>query len=155
MASGSDEKISGTKITPLESETKHGVEHDLGNRGAVGTNESIDKSRANPLGGAGMFPFSSLLLYILKCILEHRWKVITDAAALTGQYQHPNPHADSSGVIGPDKNVEQAKIQPLSGQSDGTKTVLEGDQRGLTEEAVDSARIAPVGEVREEMNPPR
>lgn len=53
MASGSDEKVSGTKITPLESETKYGVEHDLGNRGAVGTDTNIDKSRTAPLGGAG------------------------------------------------------------------------------------------------------
>ena len=58
MASGSDEKISGAKITPLESETKHGVEHDISNRGAVGTDTNIDQSRAAPLGGAGIFPCS-------------------------------------------------------------------------------------------------
>lgn len=54
MASGSDEKISGTKITPLDSEVKYGVEHDISNRGAVGSDTNIDKSRANPVGGSGM-----------------------------------------------------------------------------------------------------
>ena len=56
MASGSDEKISGTKISPLASETKYGVEHDISNRGAAGSDYNIDKSRADPVGGAGTLP---------------------------------------------------------------------------------------------------
>ena len=66
MASGSDEKISGTKITPLDSETKHGVEHDLSNRGAAGSDTAIDQARINPLGGAGM-SFNHPLLPIVHC----------------------------------------------------------------------------------------
>ena len=61
MASGSDEQISGTKITPLESENKHGVQRDMSGGGVIGQDDDIDKSRANPLGGAGES------LFILYC----------------------------------------------------------------------------------------
>ncbi|KAK5464953.1 hypothetical protein LTS15_001516 [Exophiala xenobiotica] len=53
--SGSDEKISGTKIDPLASETKANQPHDQSSRGVAGTDRSIDKTRIDPLGGAGQY----------------------------------------------------------------------------------------------------
>ena len=70
-----------------------------------------------------------------------------------GHYQNPAPHADSQGSVGLDKNVQQAKIQPLAGQGEGTKVGTGGEGTGLRDEDVDTARIAPMGEVREEMKP--
>ncbi|KAL9089833.1 MAG: hypothetical protein Q9159_002303 [Coniocarpon cinnabarinum] len=51
----SNEQISAAKITPLESDVKRGVQHDLGERGPVPNDENIDKARINPEGGAGHF----------------------------------------------------------------------------------------------------
>ncbi|KIW12591.1 hypothetical protein PV08_09869 [Exophiala spinifera] len=53
--SGSDEKISATKIDPLASDTKANQPHDQSSRGATGTDRSIDQSRIDPLGGAGRY----------------------------------------------------------------------------------------------------
>ncbi|KAK8198754.1 hypothetical protein M8818_006621 [Zalaria obscura] len=52
-ASGSDEKISGAKIEPLDSETKYNTPHDQGSRGVVGTDRTIDQARIDPVGGHG------------------------------------------------------------------------------------------------------
>lgn len=52
-ASGSDEKISASKIQPLDSETKNNQEHDTSSRGVAGSDRNIDQARTNPLGGAG------------------------------------------------------------------------------------------------------
>ena len=46
--------------------------------------------------------------------------------------------------------MEGAKIDPLSGDSPGESGRAKNP--GLDDEAVDSARIEPVGEVREEMD---
>jgi hypothetical protein len=63
-----------------------------------------------------------------------------------GQYQHPEPHADSQGVVGRDEAIQGAKIEPLEGGR-GTTT---SKQPGLDDEHVDASRINPLGEVREE-----
>lgn len=52
-ASGSDEKISGTKIDPLASEMKDNVPHDQSSCGVVGSDRNIDQARIDPIGGAG------------------------------------------------------------------------------------------------------
>ena len=49
-ASGSDEKISASKIQPLDSETKHDQPHDQSSRGAAGSDRNIDQARIDPLG---------------------------------------------------------------------------------------------------------
>ncbi|KAI9659045.1 MAG: hypothetical protein M1821_002005 [Bathelium mastoideum] len=54
-ASGSDEKISASKIDPLASDQKYGVEHDLSSRGAAGSDRNIDQTRVDPVGGAGQY----------------------------------------------------------------------------------------------------
>ena len=67
----------------------------------------------------------------------------------TGQYQHPEPHADSQGSVGREEVIQGAKIDPLAGGPD-----LEGGERaksGLDDENVDASRISPLGEVREQM----
>ncbi|KAL1652085.1 hypothetical protein SLS58_000209 [Diplodia intermedia] len=48
---GRDDTIAGAKIQPLDSPTKSNVGHDLSDRGAAGTNHSIDQTRIDPLGG--------------------------------------------------------------------------------------------------------
>ncbi|KIX96809.1 uncharacterized protein Z520_07529 [Fonsecaea multimorphosa CBS 102226] len=53
--SGSDEKLSATKIQPLDSAVKEHQPHDQSSRGAAGTDRSIDQSRIDPLGGAGQY----------------------------------------------------------------------------------------------------
>ncbi|EKG13187.1 hypothetical protein MPH_09659 [Macrophomina phaseolina MS6] len=63
-----------------------------------------------------------------------------------GQYQHPAPHADSQGVVGRDGAFAGAKIEPLEGKQGATV----GKSPGLDDEAVDGARINPLGEVREQ-----
>lgn len=65
-----------------------------------------------------------------------------------GQYQHPEPHADSQGVVGRDETIAGAKIDPLAGKNKQAETELPG----LDDENVDSSRIPPMGEVREEMS---
>ena len=54
-ASGSDEKISGSKIHPLASETKYNVPLDTSSRGVVGTDRNIDQARIDPVGGKGQY----------------------------------------------------------------------------------------------------
>lgn len=56
------------------------------------------------------------------------------------------PHANSQGVVGRDDVIAGAKIEPLASH----KMAGVPDQ-GLDDESVDAARIAPMGEVREEM----
>ncbi|EMC99882.1 hypothetical protein BAUCODRAFT_128589 [Baudoinia panamericana UAMH 10762] len=116
-ASGSDEKISGAKIQPLDSETKYNQTHDLSSRGVAGSDRNIDQSRIEPTEGN------------------------------RGQYQHTAPHVDSHGVVGRDEVVSGAKIDPLVGEvNESTRK-----EPGLGDEEVDAGRIAPLGEVREEM----
>ncbi|KAL0256272.1 Histone-lysine N-methyltransferase set-6 [Diplodia seriata] len=50
---GRDDTIAGAKIQPLDSPTKSNVGHDFSDRGAAGTNHSIDQTRIDPLGGHG------------------------------------------------------------------------------------------------------
>ncbi|RYO81269.1 hypothetical protein DL766_007380 [Monosporascus sp. MC13-8B] len=84
-AAGSDKKISGAKIQPLESEQKRGVAHDPSpSRGAAGSGRDIDGARIDPLGGGG-------------------------------QYRRPAPHADTGGAVGRDEDVGAARIEPLGG----------------------------------------
>lgn len=52
-ASGSDEKISGSKIDPLASDTKANVPLDMSSRGAVGSDRTIDQARIDPIRGKG------------------------------------------------------------------------------------------------------
>ena len=65
-ASGSDEKISGSKIDPLASDIKDNVPKDLSSRGAAGSDHNIDQARIDPLGGKGVFllPFRRIVLLI-------------------------------------------------------------------------------------------
>ncbi|KAL1636279.1 hypothetical protein SLS56_001259 [Neofusicoccum ribis] len=149
MSTGRDETISGAKIQPLDSETKHNVEHDLSSRGAAGTDHNIDHARIEPLGGhgkqaatapaeltAGAAPETSHLIHVQEA--DKRTK---------GQFQHPAPHANSQEVVGRDEAFAGAKIAPLDGKEGPTA----GKSTGLDDEAVDGSRIAPLGEVREQM----
>ena len=54
-ASGSDDKISGSKIDPLAPETKYNVPLDTSSRGVVGTDRNIDQARIDPVGGKGQY----------------------------------------------------------------------------------------------------
>lgn len=65
-----------------------------------------------------------------------------------GQFQHPAPHADSQGVVGRDEAIQGAKIEPL----EGNPTKGTAKSTGLDDEQIDSARIQPGGEVREELS---
>jgi len=71
-----------------------------------------------------------------------------DPAGGRGQYQHPEPHADSQGVVGRDETIHGAKIEPL----EGGRNTSTSKQPGLDDEQVDASRISPMGEVREEMS---
>ncbi|KAI1414787.1 hypothetical protein F5Y13DRAFT_158312 [Hypoxylon sp. FL1857] len=62
-----------------------------------------------------------------------------------GQHQHTAPHADSQGVIGTTENLGKTKIQPL----EGAVNEAQPPRTGLDDEAVDAARINPLGGVRE------
>ncbi|MCJ1248755.1 hypothetical protein MMC30_005974 [Trapelia coarctata] len=67
-----------------------------------------------------------------------------------GQYQHTTPHVSSGGVAGTDEAIQGAKIDPMApGDAEGKKA--QGSGMGLEDEAVDAARIEPVGSVREEI----
>ncbi|KKY25819.1 hypothetical protein UCDDS831_g01912 [Diplodia seriata] len=55
MSTGRDDTIAGAKIQPLDSPTKSNVGHDFSDRGAAGTNHSIDQTRIDPLGGHGQY----------------------------------------------------------------------------------------------------
>ena len=50
---GSDAKISGSKIEPLDSEQKEGVPRDESSGGVAGTDINIDQARIDPVGGRG------------------------------------------------------------------------------------------------------
>ncbi|OCL12801.1 hypothetical protein AOQ84DRAFT_311557 [Glonium stellatum] len=65
-----------------------------------------------------------------------------------GQYQHPAPHANSQGVVGRDNVLQGAKIAPMEGEYQKA----DRESQGLDDEAVDGARINPMGSVREEMH---
>ena len=54
---GASETIAGSKIEPLDSKQKAGVEHALTGRGAAGPDTNIDQARIDPLGGAGRWLF--------------------------------------------------------------------------------------------------
>ncbi|KAF2093532.1 hypothetical protein NA57DRAFT_61238 [Rhizodiscina lignyota] len=119
---GNAATLSGSKIEPLDSNQKYNTEHDLSDRGSAGTNTNIDEARIDPLGG----------------------RVSCNA----GQYQHPEAHADSQGVVGREDVIQGAKIDPLE-QAPGMKSApVKG---GLDDENVDASRINPMGEVREQM----
>ncbi|KAI1383386.1 uncharacterized protein F4822DRAFT_75907 [Hypoxylon trugodes] len=107
-------QISGAKIEPLKSDVKHNRPYDGADRGSAGSDQTIDQSRINPLGGRG-------------------------------QHQHPAPHANSQGVVGTTENLGKTKIQPLEGGVNESQN----PRTGLDDEAVDAARINPLGEVRE------
>ncbi|OTA85628.1 hypothetical protein M434DRAFT_36060 [Hypoxylon sp. CO27-5] len=62
-----------------------------------------------------------------------------------GQQQHTAPHANNQGVVGTDENIGKTKIQPLEGSAKEPQP----PKTGLDDEAVDAARINPLGEVRE------
>ncbi|MCJ1445681.1 MAG: hypothetical protein MMC23_006186 [Stictis urceolatum] len=54
-ASGSDEKISGSKVEPLRSEVKDNTSLDQTSRGAAGSDRNIDQTRIDPLGSKGQY----------------------------------------------------------------------------------------------------
>ncbi|KAL1865738.1 hypothetical protein VTK73DRAFT_5084 [Phialemonium thermophilum] len=64
-----------------------------------------------------------------------------------GQYQHPAPHADSQGAVGTEGTIGRSKIAPLEKPQNETQA----HDSGLSDEAVDSSRIHPLSEVREEL----
>ncbi|MCJ1388686.1 hypothetical protein MMC18_001535 [Xylographa bjoerkii] len=68
-------------------------------------------------------------------------------ASKPGQYQHTAPHADSHGVVGTDETIQGSKLEPLERQGHEA-TEKSG---GINDESVDTARIEPVGSVREEI----
>ncbi|KAI1466672.1 uncharacterized protein F4812DRAFT_432387 [Daldinia caldariorum] len=62
-----------------------------------------------------------------------------------GQHQHTAPHADSQGVVGTAEGLGQTKIEPLKKKRNESHS----PRTGLDDEAIDGARIHPLGEVRE------
>ncbi len=66
-------------------------------------------------------------------------------AHIAGQGQHTAPHADSQGVIGRDNTIQGAKLEPLKSSTSSETSAAQG----LDDEAVDAARIDPMGSVRE------
>ncbi|KAI1209054.1 uncharacterized protein F4807DRAFT_108775 [Annulohypoxylon truncatum] len=62
-----------------------------------------------------------------------------------GQHQHTAPHADSHGVVGTAEDIGKVKILPL----ENTSHEAQNPRTGLDDEAVDAARINPVGSVRD------
>jgi hypothetical protein len=66
-----------------------------------------------------------------------------------GQGQHTAAHANSQGVIGRENALQGAKLEPLDSNVDPGNPVTQG----LDDEAVDSARIDPMGTVREKTPP--
>ena len=97
----------------------------------------LESSAADTLHQASLFPHSFLS------------QVSADANPLLqqGQYQHTAPHADSHGVVGTDEVIQGAKLEPLEGQGHQATQKSEG----VDDESVDTARIEPVGSVREEI----
>ena len=171
--SGSDEKISGSKIDPLASDIKANVPHDTSSRGVAGSDRNIDQARIDPIGGKGMpsaiylslfkiifslFLFLSFQLLFVRIPLAPpptpHSRGISKCVLLTwcpngaGQYQHPAPHA-TAGVIGNDANIDRSKIEPLEEQADAGKG--HAKNAGLGDEEVDAARVQPLGEVREQI----
>ncbi len=67
---------------------------------------------------------------------------------IAGQYQHPEPHADSQGVVGREGVLHSTKIEPLEGK----RNEATEKSTGLDDEQVDAARVQPLGEVREQMS---
>jgi hypothetical protein len=65
----------------------------------------------------------------------------------SGQYQHPEPHTDTQGVVGRDEVIAGTKIDPLVGEFKEAQKKMPG----LDDEIVDTSRIEPMGEVREQM----
>ncbi|KAI8961388.1 hypothetical protein F5Y11DRAFT_348542 [Daldinia sp. FL1419] len=63
-----------------------------------------------------------------------------------GQHQHTAPHADSQGVVGTAEGLGKTKIEPL----EGGIHERQNPRTGLDDEAVDGARIHPLGGVREQ-----
>lgn len=53
-------QISASKIEPLESGQKHGVEHELNSDGVIGNDKTIDQTRIDPVGGAGKSMLASI-----------------------------------------------------------------------------------------------
>ncbi|KAI6876689.1 hypothetical protein KC338_g315 [Hortaea werneckii] len=94
-ASGSDEKISASKclphtqIQPLDSEQKFNTTHDLSSRGATGSDRNIDQARLDPTAGN------------------------------RGQYQHPEPHAEGGGSVGPERGDGEDGYEEESGVGGG------------------------------------
>ncbi|KAI0846760.1 hypothetical protein F5Y00DRAFT_242974 [Daldinia vernicosa] len=52
-STGNTPEISGTKIEPLRSEVKYNTPYEGTDRGSVGSDQTIDQARINPLGGKG------------------------------------------------------------------------------------------------------
>jgi hypothetical protein len=75
--------------------------------------------------------------------------VLTKCLFFTGQYQHPAPHA-TIGAVGRDGTVGGSKIDPLAAKLKSNTST--DTHQGLDDEAIDTARIAPMGEVREEFS---
>ncbi|KAI0842241.1 hypothetical protein F5Y06DRAFT_293064 [Hypoxylon sp. FL0890] len=134
---GSTAEISKTKIEPLESEVKHNTPYDGTDRGSTGSDRTIDQSRINPLGEKGESDSQATVKFAT---------VMTDTGLLVlGQGQHTAPHADNHGVVGPAENLGKTKIPPLEGGVNESQP----PRTGLDDEAVDTARINPLGGVRE------
>lgn len=68
------------------------------------------------------------------------------ACALTGHHLHAAPHA-TTGCIGRDGIIAGSKIEPLA--SILKSHAMSDTSQGLDDEAVDTARIEPMGEVKE------
>ncbi|KAI7254350.1 hypothetical protein KC335_g14493, partial [Hortaea werneckii] len=112
-----------TQIQPLDSEQKFNTTHDLSSRGATGSDRNIDQARLDPTAGN------------------------------RGQYQHPEAHAEGGGSVGRDETIQAAKVDPLVSQAQSGETASTATRKnpGLDDEVVDAGRVAPMGEVREEM----
>lgn len=72
--------------------------------------------------------------------------MLIDACQLSDQHPHVEPHA-TLGSVGRDGTIDSSKIEPLAAS---LKQRRKSDtSQGLDDEAVDAARIEPMGEVRQ------
>jgi len=108
-ASGSDEKISASKIEPLDSETKYNQPHVQGSRGVVGTDRTIDQARTEPLGGAGQYQHTAPHADDEGVVGKDSVVQASKIEPLNEEVQQSVEHKDGLG----DEAVDTSRIEPI------------------------------------------
>ncbi|KAI4128138.1 MAG: hypothetical protein LQ338_002875 [Usnochroma carphineum] len=107
-ASGSDEKISATKIDPLASDVKANVPHDQSSRGFVGTDRTIDQARIDPVGGGDRYKHPAP--HATSGVIGNDANI--DKAKIEPlEGQTPKGGEKPSGLT--DEEIDAARVQPL------------------------------------------